>query len=241
MTTQWIPSTTPLLRNNDLQVWSLYLPDAQQPLENYLTRLSPAEQASCERFKFEDLQRRYAVTRSVLRTLLAHYCQRPAEQIEILLGEHGKPYLADHALTFNLSHSGEYALFAFSVTRDILLGIDIERMLARDILSIAKRFFAADECAQLLRLPLVEQEAAFFRVWAQKEAFIKAIGHGLSYPLKNVSTAVTGVAALHNITDITYQKLPWKTEFIEVSSEYQACVTASQPWQQLWLSMIEIK
>lgn len=106
-----------------------------------------------------------------------------AHQIVFERGSHGKPFLKNHTLEFNFSHSGDYFLMAVSHRP---VGIDIEHMRDnKDFMAIAKRFFANQEYQMLITLPPTEQKAAFYRCWTLKEAYIKATGLGLSLGLAN--------------------------------------------------------
>jgi 4'-phosphopantetheinyl transferase len=68
------------------------------------------------------------------------------------------------------------------VTRGQELGVDLEVVRPMtDAEGVARRFFSAGEVSDLLGLP--ERELAFFRCWTRKEAYIKALGQGLSCPL----------------------------------------------------------
>ena len=90
--------------------------------------------------------------------------------------------LGDGTLRFNLAHSHELALYAFTRGREI--GVDIEYLRALpDADQIADRFFSARENATLQALPASQRRQAFFNCWTRKEAYIKAIGKGLSQPL----------------------------------------------------------
>ncbi len=99
---------------------------------------------------------------------------------------YGKPLLADETgasgLRFNLTHSHGLALLA--VTRGREIGVDVERI--RDNLEgekLAERFFSPREVAALRSLPPELRREAFFHCWTRKEAYIKAVGKGLSLPL----------------------------------------------------------
>jgi 4'-phosphopantetheinyl transferase len=112
------------------------------------------------------------------------------EAVRFRYGPRGKPMLdaEDGLLRFNLSHSGDLALVAVSLGRDI--GVDVERVRPdRDLERIATRFFSAAEVAALLALPRAERAGAFYRCWTRKEAYIKALGDGLAIPLDSFDVA----------------------------------------------------
>lgn len=113
--------------------------------------------------------------------------------MRFIYNEYGKPALhpalAQNDLHFNLSHSGELALFAF--VRGPLVGIDIELIRSNiEYEQIAQRFFSPQEQHALRMLPATEMAVAFFRCWARKEAYIKARGQGLSIPLDQFSVSL---------------------------------------------------
>jgi 4'-phosphopantetheinyl transferase len=87
-------------------------------------------------------------------------------------GEHGKPYLPACGLRFNMSDSGDLALYA--VALDVEVGVDIEQVRAIDGHAIARRYLPAPEAAAVSADPGV-----FFRVWTRREAYLKCIGIGL--------------------------------------------------------------
>lgn len=108
--------------------------------------------------------------------------------VQFRYGPHGKPELDGHAassaLKFNLSHSGDLALIGFAFGRE--LGVDIEfwRRLG-DEEALARRHFAPSELADYLALRPEARTEGFFNGWTRKEAFIKAVGRGLSLPLSS--------------------------------------------------------
>ena len=114
--------------------------------------------------------------------MLGHYLDKSPADIEFSYSEYKKPYCPSDAIQFNLAHSKETALFAFCLTAD--LGIDIEKIRPiKDAEGIAARFFAPAEYSRFRALPVEERNEAFFSCWTRKEAFIKAVGEGLSFPL----------------------------------------------------------
>lgn len=81
------------------------------------------------------------------------------------------------------------ALLVVTLDRD--LGIDVERI--RDNLDhagLAERYFAAEERDKLRSLPESQRLSGFFDCWTRKEAFLKAIGKGLTFPLDRAIVSV---------------------------------------------------
>ncbi len=130
--------------------------------------------------------RRFAAARIALRRLLAGYLGTAPGSIHIAYGPHGRPHLetagATSILHFNLSHSGDRALFAFGSAP---LGVDLERIRAVPLAErLAERFFAPGERRTLGRTAPHEQQPAFFACWTRKEAYLKAAGGALAPSFK---------------------------------------------------------
>jgi 4'-phosphopantetheinyl transferase len=116
-----------------------------------------------------------------LREIVAAYLEASPDAIRIVTGEHGKPALADGALRFNLSHSGDLALVAVARERDV--GVDVERIDARrDALALAERALDADGAAAVQAAAVADRAAVFHRGWVRREAVAKCAGTGLSTP-----------------------------------------------------------
>jgi 4'-phosphopantetheinyl transferase len=149
--------------------------------------LSTEEVARAKSFVVERPRRNYLASRAALRSLLGRYLGKPPSEVTILIDVSGKPRLADGDLRFNLAHSGELALIAF--TRDCEIGVDLE--LVRPIeraLEIAARNFHPAELAAIRDASAEELAATFFRCWTRKEAVLKAVGLGLIHPLDELNT-----------------------------------------------------
>lgn len=119
----------------------------------------------------------------------------PVEEcgVEILRGEHGKPFVKGNPWYFNTSHSGEYLVMVFDT---VPVGIDIqeERMVKKPEL-IARRFSSEER-----EYALSGGAEAFYRVWCRKEAYAKCVGSGLTDEIfaKNLLGGVEG----YTLTDI---------------------------------------
>lgn len=148
--------------------------------------LSDAERQRASRFVFDRDRNRFIVARARLRELLAANLGVLPESVELTCGAHGKPSLGglfvESDLRFNLSHSDDVAVYALSHGRDI--GIDVEAVrVIPDADDIAARFFSQRENEAYLALDSHDKPLGFFNCWTRKEAFIKALGNGLDYPL----------------------------------------------------------
>jgi 4'-phosphopantetheinyl transferase len=115
--------------------------------------------------------------------MLGGYLGMAPAAVPFRYGSRGKPALdLSPPVDFNASHSGALAVYAFTAGREV--GIDIERLHSLDRMQeIARRFFCAEEAAELEALPEELRERAFLHCWTRKEAYIKATGDGLSCPL----------------------------------------------------------
>jgi 4'-phosphopantetheinyl transferase len=173
------------LRGNEVHVWAVPL---HGDAERFGAVLSPAEQQRLQRFHFADHRRRYQIGHGALRAILAGYTGTPAAKLEFKQGPRGKPYLAGAGPFFNLSHSGKLALVGVSQTE---LGLDVEKVRHLESLTeIARKHFSPVEFDALAALQGDERELAFYRCWTRKEAYIKALGEGLSMPLDSFDVSL---------------------------------------------------
>ena len=189
----WIPSAAAgAIRPSEVDVWRVGLIQPERVIQSYRELLDTNEVERADRFYFAKDRNRFTVARGVLRQLLGTSLTLDPREIRFVYGPQGKPSLAapqsSSGLRFNLSHSGEVALVAMS--HNLELGIDVEQVRA-DFASgeIATRFFSPEECAKLETLPAHESVDAFFNCWTRKEAYIKALGEGLSVPLDSFEVA----------------------------------------------------
>jgi 4'-phosphopantetheinyl transferase len=111
--------------------------------------------------------------------------------VPLIQAQNGKPALASgqavSSIRFNLSHS--CGLILLSVTLYEEVGIDVEFIRADLTVSdIAARFFSPAENLFLSKLPTPERQRGFYQCWTRKEAFLKAVGEGLSDNLSQFET-----------------------------------------------------
>jgi 4'-phosphopantetheinyl transferase len=168
----------------EAQVWLLDLDLPPERAAAAAALLSADEQERAGHFLVPEPKRRYIAARGQLRQVLGACTGASPAALVFSYAAHGKPRLAEpsQGVEFNLAHSHELGVLA--VTRQAPIGVDVEFASRRvDLRTIAERFFAPAEAAQLASLPEAEQLAAFLRCWTRKEAVLKARGDGLSLPL----------------------------------------------------------
>jgi 4'-phosphopantetheinyl transferase len=169
---------------DEVHVWRVVLDQTDEVVERLGAVLSVDERARAKRITIAGPRRRFIVGRVALREILGRYASIPPSEVRFCYGRRGKPALdlEGTVLRFNLSHSGDLALVAIALGREI--GVDVERVrVDRDFERIATRFFSKVEVATLLAFSPAERTEAFYRCWTRKEAYIKAIGEGLAIPL----------------------------------------------------------
>ena len=172
--------------HNHIHVWQASLQQPSEVIARLAATLSDDELMRAKRFQFENLRESSIIARGILRAILARYTKLSPEQFRFEYTPAGKPYLSKHSGTagvyFNLSHSGNLVLYA--ITGNPWIGIDIECIRPiSEIDDIAAHTFSAEENNQLRAVAKDQKLGAFFNCWTRKEAFIKAIGDGVSFPL----------------------------------------------------------
>lgn len=199
------------------------------PADDLLALLDDDERGRASRFRFAGDRARFVAAHAMTRIAIGRATGCPPDALRFTAGPFGKPRLAESAIDvrFNLSHAGDRALLALTRGREV--GIDIEEHRPLDVLDLAARFFAVDEIHALEALPASEREEAFYRCWTRKEAFIKALGLGLSLPLDCFSVSLASdepfqaLRTCHAAPALLHQ---WRIVALPVGSGYSAAVTA---------------
>jgi 4'-phosphopantetheinyl transferase len=152
-------------------------------LNAYFALLDAEEQQIALRFKFAELKQRYIICHGILRELLAARVGESAAQLRIAKTAYGKPYLADFPqLDFNMSHTGD--CLAVAISSQCNLGIDIECYKQRHTWAgLVKKCFARQEADYWYALDVADRGQAFYQLWVKKEAFVKAVGQGITLGL----------------------------------------------------------
>jgi 4'-phosphopantetheinyl transferase len=201
----------------EVHVGSLDLPGAE--VERLLLLLSPEEHARAARFAFARDRRRFVVRRARLRQTLSGLTGVAADRLVYAENRYGKPALPCGGPHFSTSHSHE--LWAIAVSGQEL-GVDLEHhQPGIDWRDLGAGLFRADECAALDALAPGDRLRGFFDCWSRKEAFVKAIGKGLSYPLDAFAVSVTREARLLSGAD------GWSIADLALVEDYSAALVVA--------------
>jgi 4'-phosphopantetheinyl transferase len=179
----------PSLFGDEVQVWSVPLHVGPSRLEKLSRVLADDERQRAGRYAHGPSREQFVVSRAVLRLLLSHYLGIPPAAVRLGVSPEGKPRLPGGELHFNVSHTHGLALCA--ITRRGEIGVDVERVRPCPThLDMAARFFTPGEAGRIHTQPCGHSEEAFFHVWTRKEAFLKALGLGLSHGLERFEVSV---------------------------------------------------
>ncbi|MDJ0660069.1 MAG: 4'-phosphopantetheinyl transferase superfamily protein [Crocosphaera sp.] len=177
----------------EVHIWKKNLEQPSINVQNGFQMLNEAERNKAQRFRFEKHQKRFTIARSSLKHILSLYLSISPQEIEFEYNDYGKPQLLEQInninLQFNVSHSENIAIYG--ITCRYLIGVDVEYirpMLEAD--NLAKRFFSEKEFEYIRELSPEEKDKGFFRLWTAKEAYLKAIGQGISGGLDKVEISI---------------------------------------------------
>jgi 4'-phosphopantetheinyl transferase len=224
-----------ILSPAEVHIWTARLPSALPP--DVATTLSREECARASCFYRTADRFRYVFAHAVLRDVLSRYLDCPPSDIRFGKNPFGKPFLDEtnggRVPEFNLSHAGGLVLVGVCESRRV--GIDVEEIrLMDDLSSIAKSHYTPQECAFIFTQVPKNQARAFFRCWTRKEAYVKALGEGLSIPLNSFDTHMQpdpGISS-HN-RPRSADGASWQLADINVPDGYMAAVAVETGMDRL--------
>ena len=223
MTIAWAtPSSWPLLSDDEIHVWCVEL-DAAGEVAALAACLSAEESERASGLLSGTHQRRFVVARGMLRQLLGLYLDQAPGAVAFSRGAHGKPFLQEGGLHFNVSHTHELALYAIARNREV--GIDVEwprPQVAHE--QIAARFFSLEEQEALAQVPAEARQAAFYNIWTRKEAYVKARGDGIAAGLGTFAVSLGAEEALLRSDEGRAEVERWKLMALEPADGYVAAL-----------------
>lgn len=170
------------LKRGAVHIWSQRLSFDPAQVAKWTKMLTHEEIGRANSFYFQKDRDRCIASRAILRLLLSRYTQISVHKLPLAVTPLGKPYLVNSDIFFNLSHSGDYLVYA--ITKQSLIGIDIEKIkTTQDLPILLKSCLTPREYAELEKLPPADQFHTFYQLFTSKESYIKALGIGLNQPL----------------------------------------------------------
>ena len=227
------------LRHNEVHVWRAGLERPSSQTQAFWPTLSQEEQQRAHHFKIPIHRTHFIVARGLLRAILSRYLLTEPHQLQIRLSPHGKPYLStlshEESLSLNLTHSKGLALYAISRGREVGVDLEADRPPNFDYNRIIKRILTAHEAVLFNTLSPAEQRQAFFACWTRKEAYSKARGKGLSFPLKHITVSFLHgePVALVDVQGDPGETGRWSICELSCGPGYTAALVAAQPQWEL--------
>lgn len=212
-----------VLTENTVLVFSASFSELENQADSFHLLLSLEEQVRAQKYKVPKARREFVVSRGFLREKLSFFLNKAPKDIVIDVDFYGKPFIksADCTLSFNMSHSEDRLVLA--VTQGKALGIDIEKINFQQDLEIVHQVFSQSEITELSAYQSTRKVKAFFKGWTQKEAFIKALGMGMSYPLKAFSVLLNPDEQgrlIHAEQESVAFHHEWNMQCLEIDPDY---------------------
>lgn len=119
----------------------------------------------------------------LLRECLKRYGVDYTEETPILKNDFGKQSLRDYPeIRYSISHADGVAS---CIVCDSECGIDCEKIRPFRP-NVIRRVFSDSEKEMFEATPENERDMLFFKLWTLKEAYVKMLGIGVSYPMNTV-------------------------------------------------------
>jgi len=192
--------------------------------------LSNDETQRAARYRFDKHRHRFITGRGTIREILANKGKCSPQAIGFDLNKYGKPALDEpeplRHIQFNASSSE--TMGAIAISNSIPLGLDIEKIKSsnsQDYDLIVKNEFTSDEYDWYKKHRNFERIRAFFKLWICKEAYLKALGIGLSGKLDCFSIDLQGNEPLVSYTGLENSERSMFALFqLNITDEFVACL-----------------
>lgn len=237
----WPTFTAPGVPREGVHLWQLQCSLAQSWLDPCWQWLDGPERARAARFHRDRDRQTFILGRGGMRWLLGQYLQRHPASFTFTYGDQGKPMLPlappDPPIAFNVAHSGDWVVYG--ITPGVAIGVDVETPTPRRHLgAIIQRCLTPREQATLPPLDSPQCLGRFLDYWTVKEAYLKATGLGLYYPMAQVEVAwqpqphlTQPVGAAHQWTVATWQPQPAIAAAVCVAADGAAIALGEFPWE----------
>lgn len=195
-------------------------------LSHLLTHISELELVRYNAFRFEKDKRLFLISHAMMRLVLSEITNTNPHNLIFEFNEFGKPSLTHFPeISFNLSHSHSVAVLAIGQNPHISIGVDVEhRSKNAEFIGLIQRFFAPTEIMQFIHKNRHEQNQLFYGLWTLKEAYLKALGIGLSLDLNKFAFNLSGPLLGMSHCNAEENKIRWFFGQIAFHNSYLAAV-----------------
>jgi len=212
------------LNKQMIDVWLEKLSSSELKNKVQHVSLSKEEIDTANSFYFAKDRENYILSHQYLRFIISSYLQLPFDQITFKRMAQGKPIVSTKNICnieFNMAHSNDFLAIAIGTVNSV--GIDIEAISEKqNVDGLAKHCFSFDEFKQYAEIHESLRPLAFFRGWARKEAYLKALGTGLSKDLRSFNVNIFDDISHYPITVETSEvtEKQWRIEPITLMEPY---------------------
>ena len=209
-----------------VHVWQVNLKKRNRLPEDLHDYLSPNELERAAKFKFPYDREHFLLRHYLLRLILCKYCDCRPHELRFRYNYYKKPFInipEFREIKFSMSSSDDLMMIGLCKQNDI--GIDVEKIREPDnIEHIALESFSKRELDYFNSK--MDKTTAFLRIWTRKEAFVKAVGKGIYFPLKSFCVDIDPSGSYENMTILKHpvESKRWRTIAIKVSDSHIAAL-----------------
>ncbi|BCA37045.1 4'-phosphopantetheinyl transferase family protein [Bacillus cereus] len=175
-----------ILEKDEIHIWTIDLSEFVNNERDLFNLLSVDEQITSKKFMFHKDYVNYVLRKAIQRKIISSYLNVMPCEVLYTFNPYEKPLLQE--LFFNTSNSNN--LFVLAISMELNVGIDVERINNSIDYDNVLEAFATKEEVDLFQnneFSSQEKRALFYSLWSSKEAYVKNLGMGLHYPLKQIN------------------------------------------------------
>ncbi len=177
-----------IIPENEILIFRKQITHNDNQISDFEDTLSEEEKLKANNYRTKDLKNDYIFCRGFLRYIISTFTGSDSSGIVFSYNKNGKPFIEGSKIKFNLSHSKGFLVIALCLYDEIGIDVEYKREIP-DLIDISGKYFSENEFCEMKTLTSSEQRDAFFRCWTRKEAFVKALGEGLQFPLSDFSVS----------------------------------------------------
>jgi 4'-phosphopantetheinyl transferase len=227
------------LSSAQTHIWRAWLPAYYSLYDEFRGLLSDDELGRANSFRFSRHHLAFVTARALLRLIIGAYCAREARDVRFVYGAYKKPMLhpshtPSRTLGFNMSHSADLLLLGVSPVAN--LGVDLEHSgSSKHVDTIVQEYLTQTELSHLAGRDKSSTTVTPLRYWVHKEAFLKAIGCGLTLSPKHVEVSFVGPSSSVIATTVEGQRVVMFGEDIPSHRSYVSALACDTEHPRLCL------